>query len=93
MRKKDARILFNVDDARIITDFLVEEFTPQNNPQHLYDFYKKDIGNCLHNWEDWTLALILKKFLIEYGISQSEKYGFIANLCKVDEWRKELGMD
>jgi len=91
MLKKDARILWNVNDEGKVTDILVTEFSNEINPQQLYQIYKKDIGNCNSNWDKITLVEALIIFGFEYEAQNKKiKLKILQELIKIDEWKEEI---
>ncbi|HEY3527506.1 MAG TPA: hypothetical protein VGK47_15020 [Nitrososphaeraceae archaeon] len=85
--KNEARILFKTGELGIITDILVERFRCSEENQHLYQEYKMDIGNCLSDWDKWTLSDVLIKFFVFYGIHHECHIKALMELSKVREWR------
>lgn len=87
--KAHVRILWIAKDC-VIEDLVVEEFSESNNQYILYEKYTHDIGNCLSNWEEWTLADVLLKIFVSYQVPYEVRKKVLLELSKVDEWRPLL---
>ena len=90
--KKDVRILWNTNKDHKVTEMIVVEFTKEHNPQHLYQKYDKDIGNCLSDWDrNWDTHFIIFYFLILEEFENIEvKKDAIKELLKIKELRESL---
>lgn len=88
---KNARILFQCKNGQI-QDLIVEEFTEENTEkkQYLYKKYSFDIGNCLSDWNEWTLSDVLIKIFVSYGVPFEIRKKILFELSKVEEWRPHL---
>ncbi len=87
--KCDARILFNSDEKGI-TDILVARFDQSEKQQHLYKKFRSDIGNCLRDWNEWTLSDVLIKLLIFHNIDRALKIKLLLELSRIEEWRESV---
>lgn len=94
MNKKDIRILWNVDKKSLkIKETLVAEFTEENNPQHLYDKYGYDTGNCYGNWDKMNLLGDIMHIIFYYGFHNREaEIQFLKEILKIKELRDEVGI-
>jgi hypothetical protein len=90
MKKKDIRILWNVNKEREINALEVVQFSTPKENIHLYDIYLSEIGNCLIDWAEWTLADVLIKIFIKNKVSEFQRKSIFEELCKVDEWNEEM---
>jgi len=57
---------------------------------HLYKTYSSDFGNCLLNWEQWTLSDVLIKIFVSDIVPPSIRINIMLELAKVKEWQMEL---
>lgn len=87
--KKDARILWNTNAKGQITSLIVREFKENNkgSPFYHYDSYKNDIGNCLANWNDWSVPYIIFYIL---GAREFVDNDVRAKACYELRWIKEI---
>ncbi len=98
INKEDARILWNVfekeNEKDGISDLVVIEF--KNNkgdlwPLHLYEKYVLDIGNCLSEWKEYTLADLMYRFFVDYRVDGEVIEGkILKELVKINEFRYEV---
>jgi hypothetical protein len=88
--KNEARILFKTNELRITSDIHVAQFKNPEDNQHLYKEFCKDIGNCLADWDKWTLSDVLIKFFVFYGLTEECKIKALLELSKILEWRPEV---
>lgn len=93
--KKDARILWNTKDDKItnllVAEFLLDPETHLYNNQHLYNTYKKDIGNCLSHWDKMTNGKIIFHIFSSASTSDSNSIRSIfRELFKIKEFRQEF---
>lgn len=91
--KKDARILFNTQTdlkSSLTTDILVERFKSPSDNEYLYEQYSFDIGNCLSNWDEWTLCDVLIKLNIFWGLHPNCRIKSLLQLAKITEWRGDI---
>jgi len=87
--KKDIRILYDMKNGKL-DDLIVEEFIDPSDKQFLYRSYSRDFGNCLSDWDEWTLSDILIKIFAGIEVPKSLVKKILLELSKVDEWRPEL---
>ena len=87
--KKDSRILFKVFEGKII-DLLVEYFPNPGDKDYLYKEWPSDIGNCLGDWDKWTLTDVMMKLFFMNKVSEEMHTKIYMQLCKIQEFRKEL---
>ena len=85
--KAEARILFKEKAMEGIQEVLVARFSNPKENQHLYQHYQSDIGNCLHDWDQWQLADILIKFFVFYPLNNDQKIQAFMELSKITEYR------
>jgi hypothetical protein len=93
--KKDARILWNSENGKII-EVLVEEFKRPGDNHHLYQEYRSDIGNCLADWDKWPISYIfLVMFFKKEYIDLQAKESCMEQLLKIKEINDEVrqGLD
>lgn len=91
LNKKDIRILFNTNDKGDITEIEVAEFSEQNDPQHLYNKYSYDVGNCLSNWDKMTLHQLSIDLFCFYDFATREvKRQYLKEMMKIKEFRQEV---
>lgn len=93
--KKNVRILYEVrrlNGKGVITDYRVEDFSPDQieKKQYLYKKFSFDFGNCLSNWDEWTLTDVLLKTFVSYHVEPSMKEHIIFQLFTVKEWQEPL---
>lgn len=89
--KKDVRILFNTNKEGDINEIEVVEFTEQHDPQHLYNKYSYDVGNCLSNWDRMTLHQLTIDLFCFYDFASTEvKLKYLKEMMKIKEFRKEV---
>lgn len=93
--KKDARILWNTKDGKItsllVAEFLQDPETYLYNNQHLYKTYKKDIGNCLSDWDKMTNGEILLHIFSSASTSDLDSiHSIFRELFKIKEFRQEF---
>ncbi len=99
IEKKDARILWNVNEDGEINELLVAEFKEgkvNKWPMELYTSpthkggFSFDIGNASVWWKNETLVSVLLT-LMEYGFEEyNDRIITMAELYKVKEWRPAL---
>lgn len=87
--KKNARILYQLENGKIF-DLIVEEFINPGDNHHLYRVFSRDIGNCLSDWEKWTLADVLMATFISYEIPFNLRKKVLFELSKIKEFRPDL---
>ena len=87
--KKNARILWQCENGQMI-NLIVGEFTTPGEHHHLYDIYSFDIGNCLSDWEDWTLSDVLIKIFVSYIVPVDLRIKILFQLTKIKEFRDDL---
>lgn len=87
--KKDARVLYKAKHG-VIEDLIVEFFENPDDHQELYNHYSHDFGNCLSNWDKWTLSDALLKIFVSYQVPAKIRKKIIFELSKVKEWRSDL---
>jgi hypothetical protein len=94
MNKKDIRILWNVDEKSLkITETIVAEFTEENDPQHLYDKYGYDTGNCFSYWDRMTLLGDIMHIIFYYGFHDKKaERQFLKEILKIKELRDGVGV-
>jgi len=90
LNKKDIRFLFNTNKQGKISEIIVAEFTEEKNPQHLYETYSFDVGNCNRNWDKWSLLPLLINFIYTFGFeNEAVKLSLLESLMKIKEFRDE----
>ncbi len=89
--KKDIRVLFSLKDGTIL-DLIVDEFKNPTEKMHLYRAYSYDFGNCLCDWEEWSLSDILIKIFVSYLVPPSIRIKIMLELAKVKEWQDDLSI-
>lgn len=87
--QKDIRVLYSYKDGAIL-DLIVEEFKKPEEKMHLYRTYSHDFGNCLVDWELWTLGDVLIKIFVSHLVPPSIRIKIMLELAKVKEWQQEL---
>ncbi len=103
IKKEDARILWNIFggendkdgiDKDGISDLVVIEFKKNKVdglPLHLYEKYLFDIGNCLSDWNEYTLAYLMYRFFLDYRVEGKVITGkILKELVKINEFRYEV---
>lgn len=89
--KEHARILWNINLKNgEVKDLLVEDFKNCEEKQYLYKEYNLDIGNCLSDWDGWTLTDVLLKIFCGNDVIFDLRKKVLLELSKVEEWRPEL---
>ena len=90
IKKKDVRILYNMDkDTHIITDLILEEFSENYKPYHLNKQYRFDIGNAnFVDWPHWVFSDVLMHLFVQNECK--DKKSVIKQLLKVEEWKEDL---
>lgn len=87
--KKNARILFRKKYG-IIEDLIVASFENPDDNDYLYSTYNLDIGNCLSDWDEWTLTDVLMATFVSYDIPTKLRKKVLFELSKIKEFRSEL---
>lgn len=89
--KSQARILFKINDEEnskgLISDILVAQFKNPEDNNHLYKEWPQDIGNCIVDWEKWSLSDVLIKIFVFYGVTYECRIKVLLQLSKIEEWR------
>lgn len=89
--KSEARILFKCEERKGLTsDILVAQFKNPGDNRHLYQVWPLDIGNCITEWEDWSLNDVLIKIFVFYGVEEECRLKVLLELSKIEEWRPYL---
>ena len=91
LRKKDIRILWNVNEEGQINDIEVAEFTPERDPQHLYNHYSYDAGNCFSSWDKMSLNALVIDLFYRYGFENKDiATSFLLKASKIKEFHDEM---
>jgi len=93
MKKKDTRILFNMNSHGQISDVCIKEFKyrqVETWPMHLYQKYSSDIGNCFSEWDEWDFCDILL-FMFKFQFDSEKTIDkFYVELTKIDEFKEQV---
>ena len=75
-----------------IDDIIVVRFTKEDNPQHLYEIYTKDFGNCNAWWDQKHLYQCLLDLWFSYGFAdhQVERRFIAMELPKIEEFHDDV---
>lgn len=98
--KKDAWIVWTVNEKGLINDFMVYE-SPHDDElrsQKIHGYVEQktrgryfDIGNVLSNWNEFTLTDLLIRFLLNYGFENREiAVESIEQLMFIKEFNSDL---
>lgn len=89
--RENVRILFKTN-GNVIEDLTVEEWSNLDQKQHLYATYTKDIGNCMADWNDWTLSDVMMRIFVCYHVPEDLKQKVLCELSRVQEWRPQIAV-